>query len=210
MNFPPAFHVLEELPSEEPAPRLDAVPRIAAAPLVTKAVLHRREITQADLDRAGEEGVERGRAAAVAHYEMKLQEQRQGWASELQAERERWEEAAGKQLWESVERSMCSVHQDLAATLVGVIAPFIRRKLSEAALQDMTQSVIETLSHSGDMKISIVGPSQLVEAFQEAVDGRASVSAMIDESSCDLFVRIGTSVMSTQIGEWLNKLELEN
>jgi len=209
MIFPPAFHVLEELPGDDIAPPPDLGPRPVTAPLAARAVLRRREITQSDLDHAREEGIERGRAATVAQYEMKLQEERQTWAGELQAARDAWEEAMGQQVWGELERALEGARHDLSATLVEAVRPFIRRKLTEGAVEEMTRSVFEILSKSPDMTVSIVGPARLVEAFEEATSGRASVSATIDNSRCELVVNIGASVMSTRLAEWLGKLELD-
>lgn len=212
MNFTPASHVLEELSGDDPAPRLEIVQRIAdpSAPLRQPLGSRRRELTQADVDRAWEEGLEQGKAAAVAQYEVKLMEQRESWGSELRAARDRWEEAAGQELWAGLQEGLGAIRQELATVLVDALRPFLQLKLSEKAAQHLAQAVIEILSDAETEKVEVVGPEQLVEAFEQAAFGRAHVAATVDNSKCELSVRVGTSTLSTRIGEWLEKLEIES
>lgn len=209
MNFPPAFHILKELPSDDPAPRLDVVRRVGAATGTQREGRHGSEVTQRELDHAREQGIEQGRAAATAHYELKLQEQRESWGSELQSARDTWEEAVGQELRDALEAGIDAMRQELAATLVETLRPFMRRSLCDAAVKDLTEAVVEILSEPESAKVEVVGPAPLVDGFERAASGRVQVSAVIDNACTDLVVTVGSSVLSTRIGEWLGKLEIE-
>jgi hypothetical protein len=161
----------------------------------------------AKVDEAFVHGMQQGRAAAVAEYEAKLEEQRQSFATQLAAERDQWATATGAELAARLEAGLAEVQGRIAETTARILKPFLAAELHGQAIAELQVHVAALLATDSAVKLEVTGPADVLEAMRRHVSDRASNIVFAPSSDCDVRVIAGQATLETQLKAWLARLD---
>lgn len=166
-----------------------------------------KESEAAKLDEAFAHGVQQGRAAAIAEYEAKLEEQRQSFSSQLSTEREQWAAVVGAQLAARIETGLGEVQGHIAEATARILKPFLAAELHHQAIAELQAHLAALLATDSAIRLEVIGPADVLDAMRSRISDRAANIAFTPGSDCDVRVIAGQTTLETQLKIWLAKLD---
>jgi hypothetical protein len=161
----------------------------------------------AKLAEAHANGVESGKAAAMATFEAKLVEERARFAQQLAAERAAWAAQEGERLAGQLAAGQRAIETEIADAAARVLAPLLEARLCRQAIADLRGELEVLLAKDPGLGLSISGPKDLLEALRrELSDTRCSV-AYAASDACEVRVVADQTILETRLAGWKARIE---
>ena len=157
-------------------------------------------------ERAYDEGVASGRAAAKADCEARLEEQKAAFEKDLAAARHAWSREQGERLAQQVSASLQGLETKLAEITVRLLSPFLSEQVRQSAIEDLRASLADLLMREPGGAISVSGPEDLLTALRAGLADTSAVTYVVS-NTCDVRVTTGQTMIETRLSAWLGRLE---
>ncbi|MEX6504977.1 hypothetical protein [Jiella sp. M17.18] len=181
-------------------------------------------LTEEDLDAAREagreEGREEGREAALAEG---AEETRRAVAEAVAAERARaakeqaeaieaaraeWLAGDGERLGRTVADRLDRIESAVRISFASVLKPLALDARKRQTMLELAGAVGSLALDGEALSLHATGPSDLVEAFKTALEGRSAfVTFEVDEAACDVRITCDQTTLETRLAGWRTALE---
>jgi hypothetical protein len=152
-------------------------------------------------------GVESGRAAAMATFEPKLEEQRAQFAQQLAAERAAWAAQEGEKLGGQIAAGLRTLETQIADAAARVLAPLLEARLCHQAIADLRSEIEVLLTRDPGLSLNITGPEDLLQALRgQLCDARPSANYVASDA-CDVRVVADQTILETRLAAWKARIE---
>ncbi|MBX9592190.1 MAG: hypothetical protein K2X43_23095 [Hyphomonadaceae bacterium] len=161
----------------------------------------------AKLDEAFANGVESGRTATEAEFEVKLEEQRAEFETRLATERQEWAASTGEELANQVLAAVQEFEGRVAETTARILKPFVAAQLHRQAMAELQASLDVLMTADPGVSLSISGPADVLEALQAHLSGKTTAVTYTASDDCDVRILAGPATLETCLKGWMAKLE---
>jgi hypothetical protein len=177
-----------------PSPALTEIERLAPEPaldLVAEAEARGRRAAAAEAEARTAELLAEERAAA----ELRLAEARRDWVA-----------AAADRLAARIVEAFGQLETGIAAAMTRVLTPFLATAARRAAIEDLARTLEGLLADGEHRTLRISGPEDLLAAIEARVPPAAGAVAFVPDDSTDVTVVADKTIVTTQIGAWMDRL----
>jgi hypothetical protein len=152
-------------------------------------------------------GLEKGKAAALATAEAKLEEQRAQFQRQLALERAAWAAREGETLARQLEAGLRALEAQIADAVARLLAPLVEARLRHQAVAELRAELDALLTRDPRLSLSIAGPEDLLEVLRGLLsDQRCSVSYVASDA-CDISVAADQTLLQTRLAGWKARIE---
>lgn len=163
-----------------------------------------------DVEALVTEAVEKAEAELTARLEegfaATLDSEREAHAQELERLRQEIGESAGAAInaqLAALEERLTTYTSEVVARLLG---PILSASLQQKAIENLSDTISQSIRESGAVRIRVRGPLSLFEALQVAVGEHAGRLEFTETDGLDLEVTIDESLYETRLSEWSQSL----
>jgi hypothetical protein len=197
-----------------PAKKTDAAPKPRVSPLLRKVETEPAQTPPSRPPPSNSERIEQGRLRAFADgreaARQELEEERarmrETLAGDIEAARRAWLAQEGEQLAAAHKAAFANFETRCAQAVAAILRPF----LTDMAIGRVTESLVanlEVLFTSRTTSLfEISGPQHLLDALREKFAGREATIAWKPDDAIDVRVRVGDTIIETQLGDWMKAL----
>jgi hypothetical protein len=157
---------------------------------------------------AREEGFGEGRAAANAEYETQIARERLAFEARLAAERQRWAGQEGETLSGAIIAGFVEVESNIAACVERILRPFVADAMRRRMVELLAKHINMLLGGSEQPIVAIHGPEDLLVKLREKLDADAFAITFSPDSSIDVQIIAGQTMIESRIGAWLERIKL--
>jgi hypothetical protein len=161
----------------------------------------------AGIEAAFAEGVERGKAAAQAALDAKLDEQKVLFQERLASEHQTWTREAADRLAERLTAGLRELELHISETAARVLKPFLAEALRRQMIAELTDHINLLIAKEAGITLSISGPEDLVNALRDKLAGKTCAITVVPGGETDVRVVAGESLLETRLGAWAAKIE---
>ncbi|MEJ2116862.1 MAG: hypothetical protein P8Y67_00880 [Alphaproteobacteria bacterium] len=154
-----------------------------------------------------ERGLEEGKAAGLAELEAKLEELRQFLEQQHELERCTWANREATVLASKLQEGLHEIENTVANSVASILKPFLTELMHEQAVSNLVKTLQTLLTKGEGTNLEIYGPEDLLQLLREKLDAQGIKAAFIPENTPDLRVRVGQTVIETQLAAWISKFE---
>jgi hypothetical protein len=184
----------------------DEKSRGAVTPKAMKAV-NAEIVDERQLEVAYARGVEEGKAAAQAHLEARLEEQKLAFENSLASLRETWRGEEGARLAYQLTTAIGDMKDSIAKTVEHLIKPFLSKAICTQAITELRSTLEQLVASSPGISLEISGPEGLLGGIRASMPGSIAAVSYIANEACDVQVKAGESLLETRISAWLKQIE---
>jgi hypothetical protein len=152
-------------------------------------------------------GIEAGRAAAQAEFDVKLEAQQRLFAQQLAAERQAWATGAGETLANGLLAGLQELEARIAETVARILKPFVAAQLHRQAIAELQAGLDVLTSASPGASLHVSGPEDILQVVREQLAGKTMAVTYAPSEDCDVRIVAGQAMLETCLKDWLAKLE---
>jgi hypothetical protein len=161
----------------------------------------------AKVDEAYGRGLLTGRATAAAQFNVKINEQREAFAVELAAERQKWAEEAGQALTNQLYAAIADFEMRIADTTARILKPFLEAGLRQQAISELQANLNTLVMADPGVGLQITGPQDVLEAIAAQLADKTITVTYVPSEDCDVKVVAGPATLETCLRGWADRLE---
>ena len=203
MSVLPLAQFLQHFDAPEPVMEEPEAEIVAAFDIEPEPALPSLE-EQLEVSRSA--GLEEGRAAAQAEYELQLEQERQDFETRLASEKEAWMDSVAHQMVERLEKSLVDLQEATARSLVVILEPFLTQAVRDRAIGEAIAQIGRLMEADGHALLRVSGPSNLIERIRAAFPGRLSGVEFVTSEAADVTCLARDTVIETRLRDWLDAL----
>ncbi len=204
----PAAKFITDLgPRKEGAPASAAHPEPAALQALRLSMVRDSSTPEQRIARARAEGLEEGRAAARTEFEAKIEDQRAQYEKQLALERLTWAGREAEKLAEQLSKGLLDLENRIADTAAELLKPFLIAAAHRRAIDDLMDAIATVLTKDQGLALEIAGPEDLLQLLRERMSGKNIALLFTPNDSPEVSVRARQTVLETQLGAWVTKVE---
>lgn len=159
------------------------------------------------LQRARDEGMSEGYAAARDEYEAQLQRVRLSFEARLTAEREVWTRQESEKLSEDIKAIFAEIESNIAGCVERVLKPFVIECLRRQMIDLLAEAVGVLLSGGESPLIEIRGPEDLLAMLREKLAILSGTINYSPDDSVDVRIVAGQTLIESRIGAWAERIK---
>lgn len=152
-------------------------------------------------------GVAEGRAAATAELTAKLEEQKQFYEKQRELERYTWASREATQFAAQLAEGVEAVEAAIAESTARILKPFLTEQIHRQAIADLWEALEVILKQEQGLTIEVSGPEDILQLLHEKLSSRNATAVFTPGERVEVRVRVGQTILETQLGAWLSKLE---
>jgi len=152
-------------------------------------------------------GIETGRAAAQAEFDVELEAQRSLFAQQLAAERQAWATGTGEKLATDLLAGLQELEARIAETVARILKPFVGAQLHRQAVAELQASLDVLVSANPGTGLHISGPEDILQVVREQLAGKTMAVTYAPSDDCDVRIVAGQAMLETRLKDWMAKLE---
>jgi hypothetical protein len=164
-----------------------------------------RKVTM--VDEAYAKGFESGKAAAEALTASKLAERDSLHQKDLASAREAWTRLESGRLAEQLAEGLEGLEARIADTTARILRPFLASEIHRRAIAELVESLTVLRTQEKTAEVSVSGAADLLEALRVRLEGKFGNVTYRHSDACDLRVTVGQTVLETQVGAWMARIE---
>jgi hypothetical protein len=161
----------------------------------------------ADREAAFAEGFEKGKAAAIAELDARLEEQRATLVAQAAAERQAWVGQTAGAVADQLAAGLRSLEASIADTAARILEPFLGAELRKQAIADLVGHLDVLLTKDPGVALSMSGPEELLEALRRRVPANAGQLMLVPSKDVDVRICVGQTILETRLRAWMAKIE---
>jgi hypothetical protein len=159
------------------------------------------------IDESYERGLQEGKAAGLAELEAKLEEQRLFYEHRQELERCTWANRETEVLARQLQDGLREIENTVANTVARVLEPFLIESMREQAIAMLVETLDTLLTKGEGTKLEIYGQEDLLQLLREKLINQGIKASFIPANISDLRVKVGQTVIETQLAAWISKFE---
>jgi hypothetical protein len=155
---------------------------------------------------AREDGVTEGFAKARTEYEAQFMQESLAFEARLATERETWTRQESEMLSGKIEAMFAEIESNIAGSVARVLRPFVADALRRRIIDLLGEHVGALLRGSECPVIEISGREDLLAMLREKLSAFSCAIHYTPEDSSDLRVVAGQTIIESQIGAWIERI----
>lgn len=167
-------------------------------PLVDKAMA---------LEEAHARGFEEGQEAALAEVEAQLVELRNFYETQHELERSMWVSREADKVADQLNEGLQAIKTEIAERTARILKSFLTERIHRQAMDSLWEALETLLSHDRGVTLEISGREDFLQLLREKLSELKTAAVFTPSESVEVRVRVGQTVMETQLGAWLARLE---
>lgn len=152
-------------------------------------------------------GIEEGRAAMFEEMNTKLEEQRRFYEQQRDLERCTWAAREASQFAAQLAEGLEAIETAIAESTARILKPFLKAQVHRQAITDLCESLDTILKQDQGLTIDVTGPEDILQLLREKLSSRNATAVFTPGENVEVRVRVGQTILETQLGAWLAKLE---
>ena len=153
-----------------------------------------------------EELAEKIRAEAKSEFDALLESERELFAKNLAEEKRKWREAEGEKLSARINSRLDGCMAEVGSSVEKVLRPFVAGQVLNAMTDDFIGALRSLAANHDHPMISLKGPRDLLDIVCVKLHEKNIVFEALESEQVDVSVAIGSSLLETRMGEWLERL----
>jgi flagellar biosynthesis/type III secretory pathway protein FliH len=162
---------------------------------------------QSVADESYERGLQEGKAAGLAELEAKLEEQQRFFEHRQELERCTWANREAEVLTQKLQEGLREIENAVSNTVAHVLEPFLIECMREQAVTTLVETLEALLTKGEGTNLEICGPEDLLQLLREKLVIQGIKAAFTPANTPDLRVKVGQTVIETQLAAWISKFE---
>jgi len=153
-------------------------------------------------------GVSDGYAAALAEYELKLNEEREKFNAQLEEQRNNLLDEGAANIANSILEVGNQLEDKIAGVTARVLEPLISNAVQRQAVAGFVEKLSSFVSDGRRPALRVKGPAELIELVRSKLGARSITLEFRAEPVAEVSIAVDEIVLETQVKIWADRLKL--